>query len=100
MANIQELQNRVWKNKLSKGFDSSTVAEDFVLTYGELGEAYEAWRKKLPDFGSELADVVIYILGLAEKTGINLEKELMLKMDKNEKRTYKKINGVLTKEDE
>ncbi len=100
MAQIEELQNRVWKNKVSKGFDASSVAEDFVLTYGELGEAYEAWRKKLPDLGAELADVVIYVLGLAEKTGVNLEKELQLKMDKNEKRKYKKINGVLTKENE
>lgn len=43
---------------------------------GELAEAYEAWRKKKDDLGEELADVAIYLLGLSEILGIDLEDEI------------------------
>jgi hypothetical protein len=42
---------------------------------------------------------VIYILGIAEILGIDLHKEVEMKMDKNEKRKYSEKNGVLIKED-
>lgn len=54
-------------------------------------------QKKKDDLGEELADVVIYLLGLSEILGINLEQEILNKMEKNEKRQYVKIDGVLTK---
>ncbi|MFH1823462.1 MAG: MazG-like family protein [archaeon] len=68
---------------------------EFSLIHEELSEAYQAYRKKLPDLGEELADVVLYILGLSEILGVDLEKELLEKIDKNEKREYKMIDGVL-----
>ncbi len=45
----------------------------------------------------ELADIAIYLLGIAEITGIDLQKEILRKMEINEKRQYKRVNGVLTK---
>ena len=67
------------------------------MTYGEVSEAYEAWRKKKEDLGEELADVAIYLLGLSEILKIDLEDEIIKKVYKNSKREYKIIDGVNTR---
>jgi len=93
MGQIQDLQKRVWQNKLTKGFNTTNVDSEFALTYGELAEAYEAHRKTTGDTGSELADTAIYLMGLAQMLGLDLETEILTKLDINEKRTYKNVNG-------
>lgn len=60
-----------------------------------MAEAYEAYRKK-NDLGEELADVVIYLLGISEILSIDLEKEILYKINNNVHREYKIINGVTT----
>lgn len=60
-----------------------------------MAEAYEAYRKK-NDLGEELADVAIYLLGISEILGIDLEKEILYKINNNVHREYKIINGVTT----
>ena len=67
---------------------------EFCYTYGELSEACDAYLKKKDDLGEELADVILYLLGLAEILGINLEKEIMNKIEKNEKRQYIQKDSV------
>ena len=62
--------------------------------YGEVGESYEAWRKKKDDLGEELADIAIYLMGLSEMLGFDLEEEIEKKVSKNKKRVYKNIDGV------
>jgi NTP pyrophosphatase (non-canonical NTP hydrolase) len=94
MIDLQQLQKEVFENKLAKGFNTTDVSFEFGLTYGELGEAFDAYRKKLPDLGEELADVAIYLLGLASILNINLEEEILKKVEKNKKRAYEKIDGV------
>lgn len=64
---------------------------------GNFGEAYDAYFKKKGNIGEEIADVMIYLLGLSEILGIDLEKELLNKIEINRKRVYKKIDGVVTK---
>ncbi len=50
------------------------------------------------DLGEELADVAIYLLGLAEMTGVDLRDEIEAKMAKNTARVYQPLpNGVLAK---
>ena len=51
---------------------NTDINKEFCLTYGEVAEAYEAWRKKKDDLGEELADVAIYLLGLSEILNIDL----------------------------
>ena len=97
MIDLKNLQKEIYQNKVDKGFNVTDVNKEFCLTYGEVAEAYEAWRKKKDDLGEELADVAIYLLGLSEILGIDLESEIVNKIDKNSKRVYKTINGVLTK---
>ena len=95
MANRKNLQKEIYENKVNKGFNVTDVNLEFAYTYGELAEAFEAYRKKLPDVGEELADVAIYLFGLAEILHVDLESELVKKVEKNKKRTYRKVNGVL-----
>lgn len=94
MVDLNKIQKEIYKNKVEKGFNVTDINKEFCLAYGELGEAYEAWRKKKDDLGEELADVAIYLLGLSEILGINLEKEILHKIYKNSKREYKIIDGV------
>jgi len=86
MIDLMQLQKRVYQNKVAKGFNVTDVYKEFCLTYGELSEAFEAYLKKKDDLGEELADVAIYLLGLSEILGIDLESEVLLKIEKNENR--------------
>lgn len=88
MQDLQALQKRVYANKLAQGFNVTDVPLEFAYAYGELGEAFDAWRKKKGTVGEEIADVAIYLFGLCEILGLDLETELMAKIEKNEKRRY------------
>ncbi len=94
MLDLKKIQKETFENKVQKGFNTTDVNFEFGLTYGELAEAFNAYRKKLPDVGEELADVAIYLLGLSEMLDIDLEDEILKKVEKNKKREYKKVDGV------
>ena len=94
---LKELQKKIYQNKVNKGFNTTDIAKEFCLLYGEVGEAYEAYRKKKPDLNEELADIAIYLLGISEILGFDLEKEIENKVAINEKRVYKTIDGVKIK---
>lgn len=91
---IREMQKKVYQNKLDKNFNVTNVEKEFCLLYGEVGEAFEAYRKKKDDLGEELADIAIYLLGLSEILKIDLETEIENKINKNKNREYKVIDGV------
>jgi NTP pyrophosphatase (non-canonical NTP hydrolase) len=95
----KDIQKQIYENKLEKGFNVTNIELEFCLTQGELAEAYEAYRKKLPTAGEELADVAIYLYGLAEILGYDLDKEIEKKVEKNRKRIYKLVNGVQVKQE-
>ena len=97
MVDLTKLQKEIYQNKVDKGFNVTDVNKEFCLTYGEVAEAYEAWKKKKEDLGEELADVAIYLLGLSEILGIDLEDEIQKKVYKNSKREHKVIDGVNTR---
>ena len=97
MVELKELQEKVFQNKVDHGFNTENVEFEFCLAYGELGEAYQAYLKHKPDLGEELADVAIYLLGISEILGIDLEQEILAKMEKNRKRIYKKVGGEYIK---
>jgi len=91
---LREAQKVVYKNKIDKGFNVTDVNKEFCLLYGEVAEAYEAYRKKKEDLGEELADIAIYLLGLSEILGIDLASEIENKIQINQEREYKTIDGV------
>ena len=57
----------------------------------------DAYVKKKDDLGEELADVIIYVLGLSKMLNIDIELELKEKIEKNRKRKYIEVDGILTK---
>ena len=91
---LKKIQKDIWQNKLNKGFNTTDVNKEFCLLYGEVAEAYDAWKKKKDDLNEELADVAIYLLSLSEMLGFDLADEIEKKVSKNEKRVYKNIDGV------
>ena len=98
MIDLKKIQKEVYQNKVNKGFNTSDISKEFC--YGEVAEAYEAFRKKKDDLGEELADITIYLLGLSEILNINLEEEILKKVNKNNHRKYEVINGVNTRVEE
>ena len=79
MVDLNKLQKDIYQNKVNKGFNITDINKEFCLTYGEVAEAYEAWRKKKDDLGEELADVAIYLLGLSETN--SYEKDELVQED-------------------
>lgn len=95
---FSEAQQRAWANKQAKGFNVTDVPLEFGLLVEEIGEAFSAWRKGLPDLGGELADVAVFLLSIAEMTGTDLGAEVTRKLEVNEGRVYEALpNGTLVK---
>ena len=94
---LREMQEKVYQNKLKHGFNTTNIPLEFCLLEGELSEAFEAYIKKHDNLGEELADTAIYLMGLSQILGIDLQAEVEKKMKINESREYVKVNGVLVK---
>ena len=95
---IHAAQRSAWANKESKGFNTVDVPLEVCLLHGEIAEFVDAWRRGLPDIGEELADVAIYLLGLAEMVGVDLNDQVRWKLAKNEQRVYAAgQNGTMVK---
>ena len=94
---MKEMQKAVYQNKVDKGFNVTDVNLEFNLLYGEVAEAFDAWNRKRDSVGEELADVAIYLLGLSEILGVELQEEIERKMEKNRRRVYRVIDGVTTR---
>ena len=95
---IRAIQKVIYQNKVDKGFNTTDINKEFCLLYGEVSEAYEAWRKKESNVGEELADIAIYLLGLSEILGVDLENEIENKIKINKNRKYTNIDGVLKRD--
>ena len=97
MGTTVNVQKRIYQNKVDKGFNVTNIEKELCLIHGELAEMYEAYRKKQPSIGEEMADVAIYLLGLAEILKVDLGTEIDRKMEINEHRQYANIDGVNTR---
>ena len=95
--NMKETQQLIYQNKVDKHWNVSNIEKELCLMQGEIAEFYEAYRKHLPTIGEELADIGIYLMGIAEILHIDLEQEITRKMDINRERQYTQINGVDTR---
>ena len=97
---IRSGQKLAWENKVGKGFNTTDVPLEFCLLQGELSEAFDAWRKGHGSVGEELADVALFLFGLAEMTGVDLQSEVEAKIVVNARRAYRRLpGGVLVKDD-
>ncbi len=89
MVDLKELQKAVMQNRKEKGFGND-IPSDFCRAYEELSEAFSKYNKNQSGVAEEFADVVIFLLGMSEILGFDLEKELVAKVEKNKTRQYKK----------
>ncbi len=88
MIDLQQLQKETYQNKLDKGFNTTDIALEFCRAHEELSEAFKKYNQDEDGVGEELADVAIFLLGISEIMGFDLETELVNKMEKNKKRKY------------
>lgn len=87
-----------WENKVAKGFNTTDVPLEFCLLISEVGEAFDAWRKNPDKLAEELADIAIFLFGLAEMTGTDLQDAVQSKLAVNQDRVYKELRrGVHVK---
>jgi hypothetical protein len=77
---IRSAQRLAWDSKAAEGFDITDVPLEFCLLQGEVAEAFDSWRKGRVDVGEELAGAVIYLLGLAQMAGVDLQEEIEAKL--------------------
>jgi hypothetical protein len=99
VVDIRLAQEHAWQNKLVKGFNTTDVPLEFCLLNSEVAEAFDAWRRGRHDVAEELADIAIFLLGLAEMVGADLQEAVEAKLAVNEARVYRPLpNGVLVKE--
>ena len=87
---LRDVQREVLQNKIRHGFNTTDMEQEFCYLYKEVAEAYDAYYKQMDNFGEELADVAIFLLGIAEIKGIDLEAEILKKVQKNKDRVYTK----------
>lgn len=92
-VDLKELQKEVMRNKLEKGFNTTDVALEFCRAHEELSEAFSKFSKNQDGVAEEFADVAIFLLGMCEILGYDLEKELTRKMEINKKRVYTKAKS-------
>lgn len=98
---IKDVQMQAWTNKVIKGFCLDNVQQEFALTFAELGEAFTAWMRNdtRHELGSELADVLIYLTGIATMCEIDLDDAVRDKLAVNATRIYRRTSsGKLIKD--
>lgn len=94
ILDTEKLQKRVIENKKKHGFNTTDIKFELLLLYGEVNELFQAWLKQDRDnINEELADVAIFLMGIAEMLGSDLGTDIVAKMKINEKRVYDK-NGT------
>ncbi len=97
---LDQKQKEIMQNKRKHGWNTEKIPEEFCYLYGEVGEAYDAYLKNKDDLGSELADIAIYLLGISEMLGFSLQEEIQKKIEINNHRVYKVVNGKMIKFDD
>lgn len=104
---INDLAAEIYRNAKAKGFHEYTpefgkggqdvrhILSWLMLITTEVAEAAEAARiGDKQNFSEELADVCIRVFDCAETLGINIEQEIVNKMEKNMARAIKHGNKL------
>ena len=89
MSDLEKYQKTIFQNKIAKGFNTTNIEKEFLMLYGEVSEAFDAYKKNnKEELAEELADIAIYLLGLSEILTINLDEEIKRKIAINQQRKY------------
>lgn len=96
---LPELQDYVARACAERGWDGASDLERYLLFVEEVGELARAIRDRRGLFveeasernhavGEEMADVLSYLLDLANRMGVDLEEAFRAKEAKNDARTW------------
>lgn len=77
---IRSGQKLTWDNMVAKGLNTTDVPLEFCLLQSEVADAFDSWRKGRVDVGETLADAAIFLFGLAQMTGVDLDEEIEAKI--------------------
>lgn len=98
MIDLNVLARRILINKRNKGFPMNQIDLDVKFIQAELTELLKSDTKE--ERASEIADCMIFLLGIAGYEGIDMEYYLLEKMSKIEKRKITKISDTEFKKEE
>ncbi len=97
---LSDFQQYVRKLEDERGFTDQNVLQKCLMLGEEIGELFKAIRKsenikidhnsKFSSIEDELADVFIFVLSIANRHGIDLEKAFRNKEEVNKKRVWSK----------
>jgi len=80
ILDTKKLQKEIIQNKKEHGFNTTDIKFELLLLYGEVNELFQAWLKDDDqNIGEELADVAIFLLGIAEILDKDLGVEIIEK---------------------
>jgi len=95
---LAKLQTYVTQLETERGFASQTVLHKCLLLGEEVGELFKAIRRqegllideasRIGEVGDELADVLIYLLAIANRCDVDLEAAFRAKEARNHERTW------------
>jgi len=93
---LKSLTTIILKQAETKGFGTKpeeiNVAEKIALIHSEVSEAYEAYRHQNIDgkdgFKEELGDILQRVLHLCGVFNIDIEQEILKKIDHNQNRDW------------
>lgn len=91
---LKKLQERIFELKKSRGYNTEDIYLEFCYLQEEASEAFNAYHKKKPDLDLELADIAIYLFGLAQMLDVDLQQAILKKFHINSNRIYELIDGV------
>jgi NTP pyrophosphatase (non-canonical NTP hydrolase) len=93
---LKDIQNIILQQAHEKGFGTKpgeiNVAEKIALIHSEVSEAFEAYRHKNIEgkdgFQEELGDIVQRVLHLAGIFQVDIEAEILKKIESNKSRNW------------
>lgn len=97
MIDLNSIQSRIYQNKLRNKFNVTDANLEFTNVLREVVEAIDAYNSNSPELGEELADIILFVIGIAAILNINIEHELISKLEINEHRQYKIEHGKFIK---
>lgn len=96
---VSELQRYVSIFEIERGFDSQSALEKCVLLGEEVGELFRAVRSEAgiktdpnsqkSSVGEEIADVIIYLLAIANRFDVEVGQEIRIKAERNAGREWR-----------